>query len=1233
MTENRKIIQDFYLKDENIAFAHIEQQQGQIQRDFAEAEKIGRQFIRGIRQSSQKNMFDAFWQEYSLSGEEGLRLMSLAEAMLRTPDKYNQYALIMDKINHNSWKNHLWKSSSLGVNAASLGLFVTHKFLQLAPEQKNSYIDHIKDLSTKIFYPAIRLGVKQVMVMMGKQFVLAQNIKKAMKYVQKQKKHSWRYSFDMLGEGARSQKDAHSYYQTYLQAIRFIGAQACPDGDIAENHGVSVKISAIYPRFEHKQKEQALPEILALLIPLCLLAKDYNIGLNIDAEEADRLELTLDIVKALLHSKDLKGWNGLGFVVQSYQKRSPFVIDWLYEIAKKNNRKMMIRLVKGAYWDSEIKNYQAIGTQSYPVWTRKETTDAVYLLCAQKLIDKADVFFPQFATHNAATAAQIITMLKGKDVDCEFQRLHGMGEKLHQQIVRDHHMASRVYAPVGSYDHLLSYLIRRLLENSANSSFVHLVSNPDISVEALLQNPFELLKTHPCIANEKIALPPHIYGEQRLNAKGYDLNDDRILTEINHHIKEPLHLSAHSLIAENSHDDEKAALERQDAPLDVRAPFNYRLKLGEKSYISLEDIENTYKAAQQGLNDWQQSPLKMRADLLLKTADMIEENWLDYMNLCMYEAGKTRQDAVAEIREAVDFCRYYALQGLKISEENKARGVWVCISPWNFPLAIFIGQITAALMTGNSVIAKPAEQTSLIAYYTVQKMHGLGFPKNVLQLVLGEGNVGAALTKLHGLGGVAFTGSTEVAKRIQKSLSLHSPQAALIAETGGQNVMIIDSTALAEQVVDDVIASSFQSAGQRCSSARILCIQKEVYEPVVTLLKGAMAELKMTSPLNLHCDLSSVIDRRAQQSLQHYVKRNSKMFKLLYQLPLSNEHKRGYYVRPSLLEVRDLYHIKGEQFGPILHVKPFAVEDRAMLVRKIHHLGYGLTTGIHSRITDYQKELSQSLNVGNIYINRNQIGAIVGMQPFGGVGLSGTGPKAGGPSYLGRFTQVSLPKHPDLNYVFKEVGRSEATSKHVRPWEKDELICAITQWQKQIGYLSLSVEPQATLTQYLKAIKETWIPHFASEQQLPAITGEENILSHHPQGIVTIDNSQNDLGALLAIIAALCTGNKVLTLKPMLQKWYDFLHIRDDLPLDYLTDIHNQPMDMFLSSEKYLQKHRQKMAKRKEKVISVYAYDLLFYKQQEAWKLNGDIFAALTFEKTVSCDKARTIGNTDLMQL
>ncbi len=648
MENYRKKIQNFYLIDEDLAYKEIINNQAEAHMDFRQAMEIGQELIVDIRKNAQNNIFDAFWQEYSLSGTEGIMLMGLAEAMLRTPDAHNQDALIKDKISHEAWGQHLGKSSSFFVNASTWGLFLTHKFLQLNPDQKQGFKDHLSELTLKTSQPVIRTAVKKAMEIMGKQFVLGKNIDKALIEAEKMSRKGWRYSFDMLGEGARSQKDARYYYETYKEGIRKIGEASDKNRSVTENQGVSVKISAIYPRFEHKQKQYALEEITQLLLELCLLAKEYNIGLNIDAEEAERLELTLDITKALLEDERLQGWDGLGVVMQSYQKRCPFIIDWLYEEAKKNNKKIMVRLVKGAYWDSEIKHYQELGERAYPVWTRKETTDAAYLLCAQKLIEKADVFFPQFATHNAATAAQIIAMLKGKNIDCEFQRLHGMGEDLHEKIMSEHNIASRIYAPVGTYEHLLSYLIRRLLENSANSSFVHLVSNPDIPTDKLLQNPFEIVQKHEKIANEKIILPSDIFGSERKNSKGYDLSDDRNLALIDKHIQSPLMIKASSLIKEENHVEENAYQK-------VYAPFDRKLLVGQKAYINVEKIENIYQSAQKGFEAWQNTSLQYRRELLLKIADMIEENWLDYMNLCLYEAGKTRQDAIAEIREAVDF--------------------------------------------------------------------------------------------------------------------------------------------------------------------------------------------------------------------------------------------------------------------------------------------------------------------------------------------------------------------------------------------------------------------------------------------------------------------------------------------------------------------------------------------------------------------------------------------------
>ncbi|MFV0322077.1 MAG: bifunctional proline dehydrogenase/L-glutamate gamma-semialdehyde dehydrogenase PutA [Alphaproteobacteria bacterium] len=1224
---SRSMIRKFYLKDESKAYAYYINQFDFNKIDFNSATNVGKKLITEIRHKSKHNIFDAFWQEYSLSSEEGIMLMSLAEAMLRTPDKQNQDALIIDKIDHENWQKHLGQSDSLFVNASSWGLFLTHKFLQLNKEQKKSFKEYLSDFSAKTSQPIIRTAIKKSMEIMGKQFVLGENIDIALKKAQKMTASGWRYSFDMLGEGARSHHDAQYYYQSYLDSMHAIGQLANKDAKVTENYGVSVKISAIYPRFEHSQKQNALPQIIALLTELCLVAKNYNIGLNIDAEEAERLELTLDATEALLKNPDLAGWDGLGVVVQSYQKRCPAVIDWLYEVAKQNNKKIMVRLVKGAYWDSEIKHYQELGEKSYPVWTRKETTDAAYLICAQKLIEYADVFYPQFATHNAATVADVIAMMQGKDIDYEFQCLFGMGEDLHKQIITEYQLPSRIYAPVGTYSHLLSYLIRRLLENSANSSFVHLVGNTDIPIENLLQNPFELVNNFAQIPNEKIVLPPDIYGQGRKNSVGHDLSDDCQLAVIDSNITAPLGLNAHSLTAN---------LTQNEDAQECFAPFDNLLKIGEKAYIQRASIDDVYQAAQNTVVTWAGTNIKKRKEILLKTADMIEENWLDYMNLCIYEAGKTRKDAIAEIREAVDFCRYYALQADKLTAYHQAQGIWVCISPWNFPLAIFIGQIAAALVSGNVVIAKPAEQTSLIAYYTIKKMHTLGVPSGALQLVLGAGDVGAALTELEDLAGVAFTGSTEVAKYIQKALSENSPQAAFIAETGGQNAMIVDSTALPEQVVDDVIASAFQSAGQRCSALRILCVQKDAYANICGLLQGAMKELKFGSPLSLNCDVGPIIDSEAQQNLQKYINEKSSKFLLLYTLKHNEDTQKGSFVAPTLFEITDINQLEKEQFGPILHIYAYERNELDGLIEQIKALGYGLTAGIHSRISYNSEYIAKNLPIGNIYINRNQIGAIVGMQPFGGRGLSGTGPKAGGPHYLKRFAPITNRHQNNTDYLFTASDIRDGNLKRVNTsaWQKSDIAAAIKQWQKKVNILNLPKSQLDIMDNYLHDLATFWVPYFTKNLTLPAITGESNILSLQPRGNIFIDYAQPNFHSLLAIIAVWASTNKLLLNDELPYPWQEFLKTdilppyeirRDDASLSEANGV--------LTCHKNIAQLTKKISWDNKQVIPVYNMANLIYNDNGRISLNMDMIINLTTEKTISTDIARTVGNTELMRL
>lgn len=940
---------------------------------------------------------DHLMHEFSLSSQEGIALMCLAEALLRTPDMATRDRLIRDKIGHGDWHSHLGHSTSLFVNAATWGLLLTGKLV--ATHSRTALGSALSRLLARGGEPLVRKGVDFAMRLLGQQFVMGENIESALARSRQNETLGYRHSFDMLGEGALTADDAERYAAAYATAIHAIGKASNGRGVYA-GPGISIKLSALHPRYTRSQRERVMHELLDRVRELMLLAKKYDIGVNIDAEESERLELSLDLFAALAADPALAGWNGLGFVVQAYQKRAPFVIDALIDLARRHSRRFMLRLVKGAYWDSEIKRTQVDGLPDYPVYTRKVHSDLAYLACASRLLHAPDAIYAQFATHNAHTLASVAAMARQKNVtDYEFQCLHGMGEPLYDHVVGDTDgRPCRIYAPVGTHETLLPYLVRRLLENGANSSFVNRIVDESVSIEQLIEEPLDIVRLTGGQPHPDIPLPMMLYGKQRQNSAGLDLTDEGNIAAIAAALAGSCSTKpvARPLVA--------GYLPETSNPRPVCNPADRRDIVGYVHDADENAIALALTNASSSAESWHQTATGDRASCLLAAADLMEAERLALIALCVREAGKTWANAVGEIREAVDFCRYYAaqLRDGHYRSPTSAPGVAVCISPWNFPLAIFIGEISAALAAGSTVLAKPAEQTPLIAARAVELLHAAGIPPAVLQFLPGAGDkVGAALVADHRVASVVFTGSTEVARLINKQLASRTG-VRLIAETGGQNAMIVDSSALPEQVVQDVMASAFDSAGQRCSALRVLCLQTDIADRVLTMLRAAMRELKAGNPAALSTDVGPVIDADARDRLQAHIDSMHRRGRTIHQLPLPGELDSGTFVPPTLIELDALTDLTDEIFGPVVHVLRFASDKIDRLVDAINASGYGLTLGIHSRIDETIDAIVARARVGNIYVNRNMVGAVVGVQPFGGEGLSGTGPKAGGPIYLHR---------------------------------------------------------------------------------------------------------------------------------------------------------------------------------------------------------------------------------------
>ena len=1086
--------------------------------------------VTALRSKGRRGGLEGLVQEYSLSSQEGVELMCLAEALLRIPDNATRDALIRDKIAGGDWHAHLGAGRSLFVNAATWGLVVTGKLVgsngdgpvgaareeKLRPvgaarEEKLRQVDAAREanlgaaltrLIARAGEPVIRRGVDMAMELMGEQFVTGETIAEALKRARKLEAQGFGYSYDMLGEAATAAADAARYLTDYERAIHAIGRASAGRG-VYGGPGISIKLSALHPRYSRAQAGRVMSELLPRLRGLARLAKRYDIGFNIDAEEADRLEISLDLLESLALDPELAGWNGLGFVVQAYGKRCPFVIDWLVDLAQRAGRRIMVRLVKGAYWDSEIKRAQVDGLADFPVYTRKVHTDVCYIACARKLLGARDVIFPQFATHNAQTLAAIYH-LAGPDFalgDYEFQCLHGMGEPLYEEVVgpAKRGRPCRIYAPVGTHETLLAYLVRRLLENGANSSFVHRIWDAGISVADLVQDPVELARQIEPVGapHPAIALPRDIHGA-RCNSAGIDLSDEEALAALS------------VSLAEN------AGREWRAAPAGTTGgethvvvnPADHEDEVGTVIEASDETVAKAMAAAAAAYGSWSATPVEVRATCLERAADALQARMPVLMGLIVREAGKSLANALGEVREAIDVLRYYAAQARQTqTAAQPPLGPVVCISPWNFPLAIFTGQVAAALVTGNTVLAKPAQQTPLIAAEAVRILHEAGVPDEVLQLLPGDGAIGGALVERPETAAVLFTGSTRVAKLIQAELAKHASSNGapipLIAETGGQNAMIVDSSALAEQVTADVMASAFDSAGQRCSALRVLCLQHEIADRQLAMIKGALAELAVGNPERLSTDIGPVITAAAGARLTAHIERMRALGCRIEQVGLPVECRNGTFVAPTIIEITAIEQIGGEVFGPVLHVLRYARDDLDATIAAINATGYGLTFGLHTRLDETIAHVTARAGAGNIYVNRNVIGAVVGVQPFGGRGLSGTGPKAGGPLYLGRLMQaapiVALP------------GRATP----------DPAVAAFAKW------LEASGDAQGAAV----ACAEQAGTLLGHHGEFAGPVGERNLYTLHPRGrVLLVPHTRQGLVAQLA--ATLAAGNHATVLWP-----------------------------------------------------------------------------------------------------
>ncbi|MEX6634776.1 bifunctional proline dehydrogenase/L-glutamate gamma-semialdehyde dehydrogenase PutA [Hyphococcus lacteus] len=1151
-------------------------------------ETTARSLVKALRAGRSSSGLDDLIQEYALSSDEGIALMCLAEALLRIPDEKTRDCMIKDKIAPGNWQAHLGKDRSVFVNSATWGLVVTGKLVR--SDNDAGLSSALTRTISRSGQPIIRKGVEVAMNFLGDQFVAGKTISMGIKRARHYEKMGFLYSYDMLGEAAVTAEDATAYYNSYRDAIRQVG-EAARGESVYDNPGISIKLSALHPRYERAKASKVLAELLPRVQSLAKLAKFYNIGMNIDAEEADRLELSLDLFESLALDTRLTGWDGLGFVAQAYSKRCPEVIDWLADLAKRSNHRFMVRLVKGAYWDTEIKQTQVDGLDDFPVYTRKAHTDISYLACAKKLLDARNVLFPQFATHNAHSLSAIYHMA-GHDytaADYEFQCLHGMGERLYSEIVGPQKLARpcRIYAPIGTHETLLAYLVRRLLENGANSSFVNLVANPEIEIEDLVTNPVNLVQQAPSpgAPHSEIRFAKDMFAD-RCNSSGLDLSCENTLSSL--HETFPI---VGQIKWTASATNIPCAPQRE-----IICPGNHRDIVGYVKEALPHEVSAAFTYA--ASSSWPETSVADRAACLESAAERIENDSPRLLSLIMREAGKTLPNAVAEIREAVDFLRYYANEARENLTSSSALGTVVCISPWNFPLAIFTGQVAAALVAGNTVLAKPAEETPLIAAETVRILHECGIPKDALQLVPGDGSVGAALVDSIKTSGVMFTGSTEVAKKIQQKLATRvsalGQPIPLIAETGGQNAMIVDSSALAEQVVVDVVASAFDSAGQRCSALRILCLQEDIAERTLEMLRGAMSELQIGSTDRIDTDVGPVISQDAKRTINFYIDGKKECGKKIHQNQLPPEAAYGSFVAPTIIEIDNIKELGAEVFGPVLHVIRYKSTELNALIDAINETGYGLTFGLHTRMDHVIEQVANRVQAGNIYINRDTIGAIVGVQPFGGRGLSGTGPKAGGPLYLTKLAH-------DAKYPLAGNTENGASA-----------LSEFIDW--------LNARGDSTAAAFAREYNANSPRGLVRE--LPSPAGETNTYSIAPRGIVFIRH-ETKTGLYQQIAAVLASGNSGLSENPL----------PTELPSSVLAQFSVGAPEqiaaaLFEGSSDDLVFFQKQMSKLDGPIVPIQSADCKKCRQSMAYRVDW-----LCEEKTISINTTAAGGNASLMTI
>jgi RHH-type proline utilization regulon transcriptional repressor/proline dehydrogenase/delta 1-pyrroline-5-carboxylate dehydrogenase len=1161
-------IRSAYLTDETALVQDLVHEADLDEAQRASICEQARELVQAVRDSGKIGVMESFLAEYGLSTEEGVALMCLAEAMLRVPDTLTVDELIRDKITPHDWAKHIGDSGSILVNASTWGLLLTGKVID---QDGTGVVGTLHALVRRLGEPVVRSAVGQAMAQMGAQFVLGRSIEEATKRGDAMVAKGYTYSYDMLGEAACTAADALSYHTAYAKAIDAIAARA-QHKDVRENPGISVKLSALHPRYEFAQREEMLPALCARLLELAQAAAKAQIGFNIDAEEADRLDISLEVIERVLSDESLAGWDGFGVVVQAFGRRAMPTLDKLYELAVRFDRKIMVRLVKGAYWDQEIKRAQVMGLADYPVLTRKCHTDVSYLACARKLMGMTDRVYPQFATHNAHSVAAVLEMASDAN-SFEFQRLHGMGEVLHDAVLSRHGTRCRIYAPVGAHKDLLAYLVRRLLENGANSSFVNQIVDETVPAAEIVRDPIAMAQETNFSVSTAIDRPSDIFAP-RINSRGYDVTDPLEIAAIN--VGRAAFTAPYQWAAE-------PITPASPAKGDTRVLFNPAAPSDRVGTVFEADVALAAEAVSLGAAaqpTWEKTAPSQRAKILRSAADIYERNAFEIFELLAREAGKTLMDAVAELREAVDFLRYYADEIEGMTDGTSARGVILCISPWNFPLAIFTGQIAAALSAGNAVIAKPAEQTPLIAARAVTWLLEAGVPADIIQLLLGDGaTVGAALTADPRINGVCFTGSTDVAKIIERQLAQTSPDAMFIAETGGLNAMIVDSTALMEQATRDIIRAAFQSAGQRCSALRVLYVQKDVRAELIEMLTGAMDALKVGDPSDLSTDVGPVIDQDAYDGIQAYLQNMSEAGRISKQIPVP---KTGLYVPPSLVEIDSIADVEREIFGPVLHIVSFDVARAEDAIDAINATGYGLTFGIHTRIDRRVQYVLDRVHAGNAYVNRDQIGAVVGSQPFGGQGLSGTGPKAGGPHYVPRFRQaISAEQTSPVTQVV--VSGLEACAAlnglNSNGWRQSN---------NRITELRATLRGKAARTMSSVAALEY------GPIDLPGPTGEANRFNLMARGTVLCLGPDEE-SLLAQVIQALAAGNAVLAIAPKataalhaLKSLKAPLAILDgELDLDALETVDLHLVALQPSSSEHLKRVKAQLAARTGPIINV----------------------------------------------